>query len=86
MARPLGKILHLSKRGIIAKCLAVPKLGEPVMDRRKKRVGNIADIFGPVNAPYILIKPASGLSAEDQKALINSEIFMEETHGRRKAK
>ncbi|MEM3402185.1 MAG: H/ACA ribonucleoprotein complex subunit GAR1 [Candidatus Hadarchaeales archaeon] len=87
MAQAFGRILHLSERGIVAKCSSAPKLGEPVLDRRKKRIGNVADIFGPVHSPYILIKPASGLSAEEKKALVNSDIYMgEEKHGREKRK
>jgi len=86
MAPVLGKVLHLTERGLVAKCSAVPKLGATVLDKKKKRIGNIADIFGPVNSTYILIKLASGFPAEERKSLINSEIYMEEKHGGRKAK
>ncbi|MFN4133474.1 MAG: H/ACA ribonucleoprotein complex subunit GAR1 [Candidatus Hadarchaeales archaeon] len=86
MAQAFGKILHSSDRGLVARCFSAPKLGEPIMDKKKRRIGNIADIFGPVSSPYILIKPASGLSDEERKALVNSDIYMGEKHGRGKAK
>jgi rRNA processing protein Gar1 len=76
----LGKILHVVDRGLVVKAASSPKLGCPVFLGRK-RVGNVIDLFGSVRAPYVLIKPASGLSQQEQHDLPGSDIYMGETHG-----
>ncbi len=82
----LGRVLHTVRRGIVAKAMIEPRMGRSVFDQRKKRVGNIADIFGPAKTPYVLIKPATGMSQKDQSDLIGSNVFMEGKHGRGQAR
>ncbi len=56
----LGKILHLSKsRSLILKLEsdAIPKLGSQVWDSKLKQVGVVYDVFGPITAPYVAVKP-----------------------------
>jgi rRNA processing protein Gar1 len=77
----LGKAIHVVDRGFVVRAVSSPKLGRPVFDLKKRRVGNVVDIFGPVRAPYVLIKPASGLTAEEQRSLLGSDIYMGESHG-----
>jgi rRNA processing protein Gar1 len=81
----LGKALHVVNRGFVVKAVNSPKLGRPVFDLKKRRVGNVIDIFGPVKAPYVLIKPASGLTAEEQRSLLGSDIYMGEIRGKTKS-
>jgi len=77
-----GKALHVGSRGLVAKTARAPKLGQPVLDSRKKRIGNVSDVFGPVKSPYIVIKPASGISKTQLEGLANSDIYMGEEHGK----
>ena len=54
----LGLILHISpSRNIIAKVENLPRMGETVVDESLRPVGKVFDIFGPVSAPYVAIKP-----------------------------
>ncbi|MEM2795823.1 MAG: Gar1/Naf1 family protein [Candidatus Hadarchaeales archaeon] len=71
----LGKVLHKGSKGLIIKCTFVPKLGKPVFDSRKRRVGEISDIFGPTTEPYAVIKTASEI---DPSNLLGSTIYYEE--------
>lgn len=45
---------------------------EAIHDFRK--IGEIQEIFGPVNAPYLTIKPKHGLKTEK---LVNKPIYVE---------
>lgn len=55
----LGRVLHVSpSRNIIVKIENVPKLGETVVDENLKTVGTVFDLFGPVSAPYVAVKPS----------------------------
>ncbi len=60
--RRLGKILHLSKsRSLIVKCeeARFVKFGTRTCDSKLKEIGKVQDLFGPVSAPYVSIRPAS---------------------------
>lgn len=81
--RITAKILHLRPRGLVARADQAPKMGQSVFDRSGKRIGNVADIFGPVKAPYITIKPASEVKSELDK-LIGTEVYVGEPHGKGK--
>jgi rRNA processing protein Gar1 len=59
--RRLGKIFHLSNsRSLIVKCdeARFIKLGTKVCDSKLKEIGKVQDLFGPVAAPYVLIRPS----------------------------
>lgn len=56
----LGSILHISsQKNIVVKSNYTPKIGKKniVTDKNQKKIGYIYDIIGPINKPYILIKP-----------------------------
>jgi RNA-binding protein len=54
----LGRVLHITpSKNAIIKIEHASKIGETVVDENLKTVGKIADIFGPVTAPYATIKP-----------------------------
>lgn len=60
--RRLGKILHLSKsRSLIVRLESSTfvKLGTKVYDSRLKEIGWVSDIFGPVSAPYVALRPTA---------------------------
>ena len=73
--RRLGKVLHATKRGLVVRAGQTPKPGVPVYSGKRKRVGQVWDVFGPVDNPYVCIKPAPGV-AEDLLALTNKELFI----------
>ena len=59
--RRVAYFLHKSPSGrLIAKVLAhrPPRIGVRVYDSRGRFIGRVIDIIGPVNSPYIVIKPS----------------------------
>ena len=60
--RRLGKILHFSKsRSLIVKCdqAGFVRIGTRACDSKLREIGKVQDLFGPVSAPYVSIRPAS---------------------------
>ncbi|NWF87482.1 H/ACA RNA-protein complex protein Gar1 [Candidatus Bathyarchaeota archaeon] len=54
----LGRVLHITpSKNIIIKVENTPKLGETVVDENLKSFGTVFDLFGPVSAPYVAVKP-----------------------------
>lgn len=78
----MGRALHVGSRGLVAKGNSAPRLGQTALDPSEREVGRVSDIFGPVRAPYFVIKPASGVSREDLVRLAGSNIYMGEAHGK----
>ena len=72
----LGKVLHVTGRGAVVKVEHLPKLDDPVCDKGGKKIGNAGDIFGPVRSPYLLIKPARGVTKERLVSLIGGDVYM----------
>ena len=62
--KKLGKPLHTSKSSgnLIVKLESETKIGEPVMDPKGRRIGEVFDIFGPVDTPYASIKLKSEIA------------------------
>ncbi len=77
----LGRALHTTSRGLVARTDGAPKLGQAAFNSEKKRIGSVFEIFGPVKSPYVVIKPASGVSKVDFEKLIGSDIYMGERYG-----
>jgi len=71
----------LGVKGPILKASFPPKVGQPVFNSKKKRMGNIYDLFGPVKSPYVIIKPASGVSGEK---LVGVSLYIMEEGKRRR--
>ena len=58
--RRLGKILHFSKsRSLIVQCdqAGFVRIGTRTCDTKLKEFGKVQDLFGPVTAPYVSIRP-----------------------------
>ena len=71
----LGKILHLSKsRSLIVKLSSEPsaEVGSKVLNSRLRDVGIIQDIFGPVNSPYVSIRP----TVPDPSSLVGKIVYV----------
>lgn len=82
--RRLGKVMHVTKRGLVLRVERVPELGRAVYNGERRRVGSVLDVFGPVGSPYAMIRPARGLTHEGLTALIDRELFTREgePHGK----
>ena len=60
--KKLGVALHISRSGnIIVKSSLrdLPPLGARVFDKDMRRLGVIVDVIGPVDSPYIVVRPES---------------------------
>lgn len=74
--RRLGKVLHISKRGsIILRTDKTPPVGNRslVLDKKAQEVGTIIDVFGPVNAPYVAVRPKK---KTDPQKLVGQMLYL----------
>ena len=73
---------------IIVKSNIKPKIGKKylVYDKNKKKIGYVSDVIGPVNKPYILVKPFKQI--QDNSELIGNSLFLQsfDKNKRRKRK
>jgi rRNA processing protein Gar1 len=54
----LGNVLHLSNnKNLILRTKTKVKIRTPVLSDKLNQIGIIIDIFGPVNNPYVSLKP-----------------------------
>ncbi|MEM3586186.1 MAG: Gar1/Naf1 family protein [Candidatus Jordarchaeaceae archaeon] len=80
--RRLGKPLHLSAHGdLILRTDYAPKIGSKVVTKDMKEVGKVFDVFGPVKAPYVSVKPQVEPSAAEK--LVN-EVLYEIVEGKKR--
>ncbi|SRR6056297_677265 len=67
----LGRMIGTSPQHVILRTNSgfkkntLPKIGETVYDLEQKKVGKIADIFGPVKKPFISIKVGAKHTLDD---------------------
>lgn len=55
----LGRVLHISgNNNLILRTKIMPILRTPAFDDEMKKVGVVSDVFGPVDHPYVSIKPS----------------------------
>jgi len=71
----IGEIMHLAKSGrLIVKLNAAGagvKAGELLVDGSGKRVGKVAELIGPVSAPYASVIPMTDRTSR----LIGAKMF-----------
>jgi RNA-binding protein len=71
----IGEVMHLAKSGRLIVRLnpesAGIKAGELLVDAAGKRVGRIAELIGPVNAPYASVIPMTDRTGR----LSGSKVF-----------
>jgi len=71
----IGEIMHLAKSGrLIVKLNAAGsgvKAGELLIDGSGKRVGKVAELIGPVSAPYASVIPMTDRTSR----LVGAKIF-----------
>jgi len=49
------------------------------VDQKRTRVGKVFDIFGPINHPYIIVRPNRGV---DAAAHVGKKLYIDEAPGR----
>ena len=54
----MAELLHTVQRSVVARALGphAPRIGAPLFNEQGAKVGVVADVFGPVSRPYILVK------------------------------
>ena len=53
----LGTVIGISASGFaIIRCEKAPRVNAPIFNINKKKTGVVADIIGPANEPYVLVK------------------------------
>lgn len=73
MARDVaGKIVNVSARGVLVKAPSLVPIGTKLVDVRNQPVGRVADVIGPVAAPYLVVQPAKGANVQ---RLLSREVF-----------
>jgi RNA-binding protein len=68
----IGEVMHLARSGrLIIKLTAEARPGEILVDSAGKRVGKIAELIGPVKAPYASVIPMTDRTAR----LVGAKVF-----------
>ena len=57
----------------------IPRTNSWVVDQKRTKIGKVFDIFGPVNHPYIIVRPNRGV---DAAAHVGKKLYIDEASGR----
>ena len=68
--KKLGRIVSKEKKKIVLKTDKLVKIGARIFDEKGILIGHVVDYFGPVDGPYLLIKPT-----RDADHLIGKEVY-----------
>ncbi|HNX09539.1 MAG TPA: Gar1/Naf1 family protein [Methanothrix sp.] len=82
----LGTALHAVQNKLIVRIeevveseTDVPRTNSWVVDQKRTRVGRVFDIFGPINHPYVVVRPNRGV---DAAAHVGKKLYLDEASGR----
>ena len=82
----LGAALHavqnkliIQSEQIVGSETNIPRTNSWVVDQKRTRVGKVFDIFGPINHPYIIVRPNRGV---DAAAHVGKKLYIDEAPGR----
>ena len=82
----LGTALHVVQNKLIVQSeqivgseTNIPRTNSWVVDQKRTRVGKVFDIFGPINHPYIIVRPNRGV---DAAAHVGNKLYIDEAPGR----
>lgn len=82
----LGTALHAVQNKLIVRIeevvgseTDVPRTNSWVVDQKRTRVGRVFDIFGPINHPYVVVRPNRGV---DSAAHVGKKLYLDEASGR----
>lgn len=71
--KPIGKIIHYTKyRLFVAEAREVVNLNTPIYTDRKIRIGIVVDVIGPINKPYLVIRPL----VDKPEKYVGKEIYL----------
>jgi rRNA processing protein Gar1 len=80
--RKIGKVIHLTNRGLVLRAEGVQKLGVAVHDGEGACVGSVLDLFGPIAAPYAVVKPTREASRTSLEGLVGRDLYAGERYGK----
>lgn len=67
----IGLVVHTSTSGnLILKAENTPRIGDKALDENLKPVGTVQDIFGPLNSPYVAVRPSVENSSQLTKHIL----------------
>ena len=72
----LGSVLHISKNhSLVLQCGSGKPAKEKavVFNKENKKIGVISEIFGPVQNPYVTVKPVKGI---DAVKIVGEELYI----------
>ena len=82
----LGTALHAVQNKLIVQIeevvgneTSIPRTNSWVVDQKRTRVGKVFDIFGPINHPYVVVRPNRGV---DAAAHVGKKLYLDEAPGR----
>ncbi|MDQ1283526.1 MAG: RNA-binding protein, partial [Euryarchaeota archaeon] len=82
----LGTALHVVQNKLIVQSeqvvgseTSIPRTNSWVVDQKRTRVGKVLDIFGPINRPYIIVRPNRDV---DAAAHVGKKLYVDEAPGR----
>ena len=82
----LGTALHLVQNKLIVQSeqivgseTNIPRTNSWVVDQKRTKVGKVFDIFGPIDHPYIIVRPNRGV---DAAAHVGKKLYVDEASGR----
>ncbi|MEM2934153.1 MAG: Gar1/Naf1 family protein [Methanocellales archaeon] len=79
--KKLGVVLHVSARGDLIlkkdRSNSLPRIDSIVVDKKLSKIGMIRDIFGPVDSPYISVKPYKK-AINELRALIGEKLYIKD--------
>ncbi len=74
--RFLGTIQEVSFDGkLIVRGTFTPQPHNRVVDNRKKRLGQVKRVFGPVDSPYVIVEPTG---KDSLLATLGKQVYIEE--------
>lgn len=73
--RRVGRVVGTAQGSVIVRSPdeTVPSVGETVVDETLEPVGRVVDIIGPVERPYVVVRPGRGVSPA---ALVNEPVYV----------
>ena len=67
-----GKVVNVSARGLLVQAPRMVPIGTHLVDNRQSPVGRVADVIGPVAAPYLVVSLAKGVPAQ---RLLSRDVY-----------
>ncbi len=77
----LGRVIHITPSEMaVVKAEKLPKIGNRVVDKKKKPVGTVFDIIGPTASPYVEVKP----DLKNPERLVDRFLYLLPSRGYRR--